>query len=105
MSADELVDTLAGSLELLANQLDAMEGHEPGLMPGGRHALRRLRDQAREAAALAGEPRDDFTEELVLALRAVQNDWELAQGLGLEPTIHRITWEKVERALRKHGAA
>lgn len=108
MSADELVDVLAGSLELLANRLGMMADLAPA--GGGfaadrlRSALAEMRDQAREAAALAGEPRDDPTEEMVLALRAVANDWELGRGLGLEPTIHRLTWEKVERVLRRFGA-
>lgn len=103
MSDAELVDALAGSLELLANRLDALLG------PNGETVyvygvLADLRAQAREAAALAGEPRDDPMEDAVLALRAVANDWELGHGLGLEPTLHRLTWEKVERVLRRCGA-
>jgi hypothetical protein len=105
MTDAELVDTLAGSLELLANRLGAMA--DLVRLAGEatvQRALAELRDQAREAAALAGEPRDDTLEEMVLALRAVANDWELGQGLGLEPTLHRLTWEKVERVLRRCGA-
>lgn len=64
-----------------------------------------LRDRQRLDALLReGAGRND-AEDLVLALRAVENDWRISRGLGLAPEIHALTWERVKLALRKAGEA
>jgi hypothetical protein len=64
-----------------------------------------LRDRQRlEALLREGAGRND-AEEMLLALRAVENDWRISRGLGLAPEIHALTWERVKLALRKAGEA
>jgi hypothetical protein len=64
-----------------------------------------LRDRERLDCLLREEAGRDEMEDLILALRAVDCDYELGVNLGLRPEIHELTIDKVRAALRRHGAA
>jgi hypothetical protein len=106
MTDPELIDVLAGTLEVLAGKfrarLDSPSGFDP---PALRGILKHAEAVCVEAVALADEPREDPTEEDLRALKAVAEDRETARGLGTAPTITAVTWELVAARLRWHGVA